>query len=93
MLNISFELFTFNTGESGLYETNLKFGTKYSKRKYNLPIEINFDFKINHKDCEVIPIFQYNKTGFEDGISFYASCSKKDVPFRINMFENVPLIS
>ena len=76
---------------------SLKEGTKFFEKLYKLPIKINFDFKINDKNCEMIPVFSQNKSfwgsGNEDALSFYASSHRKDFTFRTGLFASFPKIS
>ena len=62
-----------------------------------LPIEVNFEFKINCGKCEMIPLFSKNKanygSGIEDGLSLYASSLEKDFTFRTKIFGPSPNIT
>lgn len=58
-------------------QINLKEGTRFFEHLQKLPLIINFDFKINDIECQMIPIFTLNRepwgSGNEDALSFYAS--------------------
>ena len=73
---------------------SLKEGTKYFDSLHELPIKINFDFKINDEGCEMIPVFTKSKafwgSGNEDALSMYASPHRKDFTFRTELFRKFP---
>ena len=73
---------------------DLKYGTRYFDEVYSLPIEINFDFKINDEACEMIPVFSETManwgSGNEDALSMYASSHRSDFTFRTELFRKFP---